>query len=126
MPVHRSGIISLLIFTSCEMEQKPWRPPADARPLSRRHLPALVKCQRPTSLFSGRLEPNTHHQAMAIVVISSFCAAVTAAGDIGLGKLAGGPYSDNGLLSLLLHSPVKSRRAVEDSMAHYGDRLRYW
>jgi hypothetical protein len=80
--------------------------------------PALVKCQRPTSLLSGHLEPNTHHQAMAFVVISSFCAAATAAGDIGLRKLAGDPYSDSGLLSLFLDSPVKSRRAAEDSMAH--------
>jgi hypothetical protein len=108
------------------MEQKPWRPPADARPLSRGHFPALAKCQPLTSLLSGRLEPNTHHQATAVVVISPFCAAATAVGDIGLGKLAGGLYSDSGLLSLLLHSPVKSRRSVKDSMAHYGDRLGCW
>jgi hypothetical protein len=77
-------------------------------PIILRSFLAFVKCQRPTSLLSGRLEPNTYHQAMAIVVISSFCAAATAVGDIDLGILAGGPYSDSGLLSLLLHSPVKS------------------
>jgi hypothetical protein len=77
-------------------------------PIILRSFLAFVKCQRPTSLLSGRLEPKTYHQAMIIVVISSFCAAGTAVGDIDLGILAGGPYSDSGLLSLLLHSPVKS------------------
>jgi hypothetical protein len=62
---------------------------------------------------------------MAFALIFSFCAAATATGDICLGKLAGGPYSDSGLLSLLLLSPIKTHRAVEDSMAHLGDRLGY-
>src|SRR5271156_2545817 len=109
MPVHRSDIISLLIFISCEKEQKLWLPSADARPLSRSHFPALASVSAPLHCsLVGRLEPNTHHQAMVIVVISSFCTVATATGDIGLGKLAGGPYSDSGLLNLLLHSPVKS------------------